>query len=513
MAGPAAVVVVVTSGRVEVGPIGALTVVVVVGAVGARPTWGTDPCDAEVGLWCVHAANPRALSETTTAVATLTPRRPTSSSWHVSSSWRCARLKAGAGAERGGASRERVRSAAMSEPVDPKFPDGFTWGTATAAHQIEGGNTNNDWWAFEHTPGSGTRESSGDATDSYNRWPEDADVVKSIGFDNYRFSVEWSRIEPADGEFSTAQLDHYARVCTGLRERGIDPVVTFHHFTTPQWLADRGGWEEPDTADRFADFVARCAARLDGLMARACTINEPNIVSMMGYGMAMFPPGRRAGIPFVRAVNANLVDAHRKAVDAVRAAAPGTPVGLTLSMAEYVAVDGGEERMAKERHLMEDMFLDATGGDDFIGVQTYSRARIGPKGMVGGEPGVPVLEMGYEFWPQALEATLRRAWEYTGGQTPLLVTENGIGTTDDAQRIDYVHEALAGVLRALADGIDVRGYTYWSLLDNFEWAFGFVPRFGLVEVDRETFERTPKASAGWLADIIRTRELGPIPTA
>jgi beta-glucosidase len=395
----------------------------------------------------------------------------------------------------------------MSNQPGTSFPDGFTWGTATAAHQIEGGNVNNDWWAFEHTPGSGCRESSGDATDSFNRWAEDADIVKSLGFDNYRFSIEWSRIEPADGEISNAALDHYVRVCEGLKERGIDPVVTFHHFTTPTWLAAKGGWEEPDTADRFAAFCAIAAARLDGLMARACTINEPNIVSMMGYGLGIFPPGHQAGIPFVRAVNANFCDAHRKAVDAIRAASPGTPVGLTLSMAEYVAVDGGEERMAKERALMEDTFLDATEGDDFIGVQTYSRNRIGPKGMVGGEPGVPVLDMGYEYWPQALEATIRRAWEYTGGKVPLIVTENGIGTTDDEQRIAFIGEALAGVQRALADGIDVRGYTYWSLLDNFEWALGYMPRFGLVEVDRETFVRTPKPSAAWLSEVIAANAL------
>ena len=398
----------------------------------------------------------------------------------------------------------------MTSDAPDRFPEGFTWGTATAAHQIEGGNTNNDWWAFEHHPTSGTRESSGDATDSFNRWPEDADIVASLGLDNYRFSLEWSRIEPAEGEFSQVALDHYARVCEGLKERGIDPVVTFHHFTNPQWLAAKGGWEEPDTTDRFAAFVEKAAARLDGLMTRACTINEPNVVSMMGYGIGMFPPGHTAGIPFVRAVNANFVDAHRKAVDAVRAAAPGTPVGLTLSMAEYVAVDGGESRVEKERALMEDMFLDATGGDDFLGIQTYSRHRTGPKGMVGAEEGVPVLVMGYEFWPEALEATLRRAWAYTGGQVPLLVTENGIGTDDDAQRIEYLQRALAGVLRALADGVDVRGYTCWSLLDNFEWAFGYEPRFGLVAVDRTTFVRTPKPSAHWLADVARTGVLPPV---
>jgi len=157
--------------------------------------------------------------------------------------------------------------------------------------------------------------------------------------------------------------------------------------------------------------------------------------------------------------------------------------------------------------VMEDMFLDATVGDDFVGVQTYSRNRVGPNGAVGPEEGVDTLIMGYEYWPQSLEATLRRAWDYTGGRIPLIVTENGIGTNDDEQRIRYVQAALEGVLRAIADGIDVRGYTYWSLLDNFEWAFGYAPRFGLVEVDRTTFVRTPKPSAHWLQGVVAANAL------
>jgi beta-glucosidase len=395
----------------------------------------------------------------------------------------------------------------MPAATTDRFPDDFTFGTATAAHQIEGGNVNNDWWAFEHDPDSGTKEPSGDACDSYHRWREDADIVAGLGLDTYRFSVEWSRIEPEPGEFSQAALDHYARVCEGLRERGVEPVVTFHHFTSPRWLAEHGGWEQEDTPERFATFVERTAARLDGLMGRACTLNEPNVVGVCGWLLGIFPPGKEAGSMAARAVNERFIEAHRLAVDAIRVAAPGTPVGLTLSMAEYVAVDGGEERMARDRNLMEDVFLDATEGDDFIGVQTYSRHRVGPHGMVGAEEGVPTLMMGYEYWPQALEATLRRAWEYTGGRTPLLVTENGIGTDDDDQRIAYLGEALRGVLRALADGIDVRGYTCWSLLDNFEWAFGYGPRFGLVSVDRTTFARTPKPSAAWFGEVARTHAL------
>jgi beta-glucosidase len=386
------------------------------------------------------------------------------------------------------------------------FPDGFTWGTATAAHQIEGGNTNNDWWAFEHQPGSGCAEPSGDCCDSWNRWQEDADLVASLGLDNYRFSVEWSRIEPADGEFSRAALGHYRAQCEGLRARGVDPVVTFHHFTTPQWLTALGGWEQQVAVERFERFCGVVAEALGDVMSRACTINEPNIVATMGWHAGMFPPGK-TDKELSREVAANLVRGHRAAVEAIRAAAPGVPVGLTLSMTDYQPVEGGEEQLAGIRHHSEDVFLDAVAGDDFLGVQVYTRMLIGPKGWAGYEPGVPVLDMGYEFYPASLGNCLRRAWDYTSGRVPLSVTENGIGTTDDDQRIDYVRQALGGVLDTIAEGIDVQGYTYWSLLDNFEWALGYRPRFGIVEVDRETFARRPKASAAWLSSVAAANAL------
>ncbi len=224
------------------------------------------------------------------------------------------------------------------------FPNGFTWGTATAAHQIEGGNTNNDWWVFEHTPGSGCTDSSGDACDSWLRWEEDADLVAGLGLDNYRFSVEWSRIEPAEGEFSAAALEHYRRQCQGLKARGVDPVVTFHHFTTPRWLTAQGGWEADLAVERFGRFCTYVAEGLGDVMSRACTINEPNIVATMGWHAGMFPPGK-TNKRLSRQVAANLSKGHRVAVDAIRAAAPGVPVGLTLSMTDYQLLEGGEKQL------------------------------------------------------------------------------------------------------------------------------------------------------------------------
>jgi beta-glucosidase len=386
------------------------------------------------------------------------------------------------------------------------FPDGFSWGAAAAAHQIEGGNTNNDWWAWEHTPGSGCSEPSGDCCDSWLRWEEDADLVAELGLDNYRFSVEWSRIEPAEGEFSRAALAHYRTQCEGLRARGVDPVVTFHHFTNPRWLAEQGGWETDRAVERFGRFCTVVAEHLGDVMTRACTLNEPNMVALMGWHMGMFPPGKK-DVALSRDVAARLGDAHRVAVDAIRAAAPGVPVGLTLSMTDYQLAPGGEARLESMRHHSEDVFLDVTKGDDFLGVQVYTRLLIGPGGWAGYEEGVPVLDMGYEFYPDSLGHCLRRAWDYTGGAVPLFVTENGIGTTDDEQRIDYVRQALSGVLHALDDGVDVRGYTYWSLLDNFEWAMGYRPKFGIVSVDRETFERRVKPSGAWLASVAAANAL------
>jgi beta-glucosidase len=386
------------------------------------------------------------------------------------------------------------------------FPDGFDWGTATAAHQIEGANWNNDWWAFEHADASPCREPSGDACDSWNRWPEDVALVRQLGLGSYRFSVEWSRIEPEPGEWSAAAVDHYRRQGAALVEAGVTPVVTLNHFTLPRWFVAAGGWTGADAVPVFARFCERVTRELAPVLGRVCTINEPNIVAVMGHLLGMFPPGHTDLDETTRVVGV-LARAHRAAADAVRAGAPGVPVGLTVSMTDYQSVDGGEEMVAQTRALMEDPFLHAAEGDDFLGVQAYSRMLVGPRGPVGNAPDSIVLPMGYEYWPESLAATLRRAWDVTGGAVPLYVTENGIGTDDDALRVSYVETALGGVLDCIDDGIDVRGYTYWSLMDNFEWAFGYEPRFGLTAVDRTTFARSLKPSARRYAAIVAANAL------
>ncbi len=385
------------------------------------------------------------------------------------------------------------------------FPDGFVWGTATAAHQIEGGNVNNDWWAFEHDPASGCVDVSGDACDSYHRFPEDIALVKSLGFTSYRFSLEWSRIEPEEGEFSRVALEHYRRMLATCHEHGLLPVVTYHHFTHPRWLAAAGTWEALHAPDRFARYCERATEHLGDLIGMAGTLNEPNVVATMGWRHGIFPPRVRDRVRR-GVVNEALVAAHRKGVDAIRSGPGDFPVGLTLSMTDYQLQPGGEEWLERIRRPNEDVFLEATAGDDFVGVQTYTRDRIGPDGSLGPETGVRTTQMGYEFWPDALGGTIRRAWEMTGG-LPVYVTENGIGTAQDDQRIEYVTGALRGLAGCLAEGIDVRGYFYWSLLDNFEWVLGYGPTFGIVSVDRETFERRPKPSAAWLGSVAKDNAL------
>ena len=386
-----------------------------------------------------------------------------------------------------------------------RFPDEFLWGTATAAHQVEGGNWNNDWWAWEHAEDTACDEPSADACDHYWRYPQDLDLLAELGFKAYRFSLEWSRIEPEFGEYSAAQLDHYRRMIEACRDRDLLPVVTFHHFTTPRWAVAEGGWENPATADRFASFCERAVGHFGDEIGMACTINEPNIVPLMGWLMGLFPPGKTQDLDGYARANENLRAAHRKAYDALKSGPGDFPVGLTLSMSDWAAEEGAEDKIDEYRATHEDFYLEAARGDDFLGVQSYSRTRVGASGVLGPEPGVEVLPMGYEYWPRAAEASIRHAAEVA--RTPLYVTENGIGTDDDELRISYLQASLEGVGRTIADGLDVRGYFHWSMLDNFEWAFGYRMKFGIIGVDRGTQARTAKPSAQWLSEIVRTNQL------
>src|SRR3954463_1311495 len=237
------------------------------------------------------------------------------------------------------------------------FPEGFVWGVAAAAHQIEGGNWNNDWWAFEHQPRTPCLEPSGDCCDSYHRYDEDIAIIRDLGFGAYRFSIEWSRIEPEDGEFSRAALEYYRRVIAECHEQGVQPVVTFHHFSNPRWIAAMGGWENEAVVDRFARYCERTVAHLGDLIPMACTINEPNVVSLIGYRVGAFPPGKQDG-KLVPIVNDNLKAAHRRAFEVLKAGRGDFPVGWCVSMEDWWAPEGSEELLERARYMHEGQHLE-----------------------------------------------------------------------------------------------------------------------------------------------------------
>jgi beta-glucosidase len=398
-----------------------------------------------------------------------------------------------------------------------RFPVGFFFGASVSAHQVEGGNTNSDWWWWEHLESTPCQETSGDACDFYHRYRDDISLLAALGLNAFRFSIEWARIEPAEGEFSQATLAHYRRVLEACHEHNVAPIVTFHHFTLPKWLQDAGGFAAERFPALFERYCDRAAAALGDLIACACTINEPQGLGSSGYLLGINPPGHsddREGAQ--RAVD-NLLEAHRAGAAAIRSRAR-IPVGVTLAIPDIQYEDGAESGSTslELESRVNDWFFELARQDDFIGVQTYTRFRIGPDGPRS--PGhdwsdltrdlsetEQTTQMGYEYYPQALGGAIRRAAASCPG-IPILVTENGIATARDERRIEYMEAAIQEVQACLAEGIDIRGYLYWSWLDNFEWALGYGPKFGLVAVDRQTFERHPKPSAAWLGELARKKQ-------
>lgn len=389
-----------------------------------------------------------------------------------------------------------------------RFPDGFLIGAATSAHQTEGNNTTSDWWAMEQAKPE-VLQPSGRAVDSFHRWSDDMDLLAAAGLQAYRFSIEWARIEPEPGEFDAAAVDHYRRMVDGARERGIEPIVTLHHFTSPVWFAFSGGWLRPDAQQLFGRYLERIAPVLDEGVRTAVTINEPNMVAIMHRvisGEVALDTGLGGGMPLPHeGVRDSLIGVHAAAVTQLRAQHPGLSVGWTVANQTVQAIDGGERMAAELSEAFDDVWLRAAAEDDFIGVQSYSRMLAGPDGRVEPDPDAPRTSIGWEYYPDAVGHAIRNTAVQAPG-VPILVTENGISTRDDEQRIAYTTGALRAVAACLADGIDVRGYLHWSLLDNFEWGH-WEPTFGLIAVDRDSgsFERTPKPSLEWLGEIARTR--------
>lgn len=384
------------------------------------------------------------------------------------------------------------------------FPDGFLWGAATAAHQIEGNNLNSDWWQLEQDAAPHVQPS-GDAVDSYHRYEEDMRLLANAGFTAYRFSVEWARVEPAPGKFSRAELAHYRRMIDTALRLGLTPVVTLHHFTHPRWFGAHDAWLRDDAVDLFTRYAGEATAILDGV-EWVCTINEPNVVALNHGALAEVAAGRPYpfdALPDTK-IGAALIEAHRAVAPLVRQAT-GAKVGWTVANQALVPAPGGEAKHAEVQRIWEDMYLEASTEDDFVGVQSYTSQLVDENGIVPHpeDPGNTLV--GWAYRPDALAIAVRHTRDVVG-DVPIVVTENGIATPDDERRIAYTTGALQGLRDAIEEGVDVRGYLHWSLLDNFEWG-RWEPTFGLVAADRETFERRPKPSLHWLGSVARANAL------
>jgi beta-glucosidase len=407
-------------------------------------------------------------------------------------------------------------------PMPLLFPVDFVWGAATSAHQVEGANVHSDWWHFEQHSGKVTNKS-GYAVDHYNRFRDDFDLVQSFHHNAHRLSIEWARIEPREDEWDESECRHYEEVLTALRDRNIRPFVTLHHFSSPQWLAAQGGFSNDKAPDCFARFAERIARRLGSLVDTWTTFNEPTVAAFSGYWFGSFAPGLTDKKLGFRALRNKLV-AHGKAFQALKSLDAHKPVGLVHTIdrkrpwRSWSAADRTEADF--QDHIWNEAVFQALatgyidliewpgehvpglgGSFDYWGINFYRDSYCTAEG----RHVPPALEEEYQshmawgFTPEGLYDMLRRAARFG---KPIYVTENGISTDDDRERIWYLAQHLAVIHRALREAVPVRGYFHWSLLDNYEWG-SFAEHFGLVHIDPETLKRTPKPSARFYADLIK----------
>ncbi|MDE7203235.1 MAG: family 1 glycosylhydrolase [Lachnospiraceae bacterium] len=406
----------------------------------------------------------------------------------------------------------------------------FLIGAATSAHQVEGNNVNADCWIMENAPGTMWKEPSGAGVDHYNRFREDIDYLAAEGLNAYRFTIEWARIQPEEGMFDESAFLHYQDVIEYCIKKGITPIVTLHHFSTPAWVIKKGGWKSEAIITYFADYCRAVIKRLGDKLKYICTINEANMGLQMMKIAQQYADNTQAGEAdnsiqigmnmkeimknmeiyqkavsetFGRADINSFLDmrtaeeeilvmrAHEAARKAIKEEKPELKVGVTLSLFDYQVKSGGEE--LAEKFWQEDfgIYFPYMQEDDFIGVQNYTRKIIGPEGPVVPE-NARLTEAGYEFYPQAVANVVRRVASLW--QKEIIVTENGISTSDDKNRAEFISIALQGIRECIQDGIPIIGYCHWSLLDNFEWQMGYGQKFGLISVDRTTMERTVKPS-------------------
>lgn len=412
-----------------------------------------------------------------------------------------------------------------------KFPKGFLVGAATAAHQVEGNNIHSDYWCIENLPHSDFAEPSLEAVDHYNHYEEDIKLLADAGLNAYRFSIEWARIEPEKGQFDDKEVEHYRKVLDFCHANGVEPIVTMHHFSSPKWLIAEGGWESEKTVEYFARYCGYIAEKLGSLMNYVCTINEANmglqiaavaknIMRSMGVtpqigmnfeqimesalkGDRLLAKQEKTAAFGAEKVNdflsmrtpkgdAIIMKAHQAAKAAMKDVCPELKIGLTLSLFDLQPQEGGEEEAAREWEEDFSHYVPYIKDDDFIGVQNYSRKLVDANGGMENPEGAELTQMGSEFYPWGLPRVIRRVYEEL--RLPIIVTENGIATSDDSRRIAYIQEAVKGIQECIEESIPVKGYCYWSLLDNFEWQKGFGMTFGLIAVDRTVQKRYPKES-------------------
>jgi beta-glucosidase len=422
------------------------------------------------------------------------------------------------------------------ESHDLVFPTGFLWGTATASHQVEGGNANNDWWDWEQQSGrirDGSR--SGLACDHYHLYQEDFRLLADLGQNAHRLSIEWSRIEPTRGAFDLDEIRHYRHVLESLRSLGIEPIVTLHHFTNPRWLAERGGWETPDVVDRFERYVRKVVQATGDLVRYWVTINEPVVYATMGYLAGAWPPGKRSVSLLVNVLQ-NMVAGHARAARVIRETSSRSDV--KVGVAHHLRVFDPYRRLVPGDHFVARLgevffnrvvfdsilqgtyrfpvgrgpVLDGQDSVDFIGLNYYSREMATldfrrPSSLFGSffaHPRNPKTAAGWEIYPEGVYRILK--FLGTFGK-PILITENGVADDNDELRPGFLLSHLAEIHRAMAEGVTVEGYLHWSALDNFEWSEGRRLRFGLVHVDYETLRRTVKPSGELYASICEAGQI------
>lgn len=416
-----------------------------------------------------------------------------------------------------------------------QFPPAFLLGSTTAAYQVEGNNVNSDFWAEEHAEGSPYKDKSGDTIDHYRLYREDIALMASLGLNTYRFSIEWSRVEPEPGQYSRSAIEHYRDVLETCYQHGMTPMVAMQHFSSPKWLMRLGGWASPEVPDRFAKYCEVVFREIGHLIPYVLTMNEINLPVMLreifsrigfippvGIDRAAWtaPKWRESAAQLCGTTTQNyftfhmisdeasihnLKETHRKAREAIKRIQPNTKVGLSMALSDIQSIPGGEEVADKKWHSYFRQYLDMLEEDDFFGLQNYTREVYGPEGQVKPAEGAELTQMGYEFYPKALSNVIRKVAKDIS--IPIIITEHGIATDEDERRVVFIREALEGVQDCINEGLDVRGYLHWTTFDNFEWQSGYSMKFGLIEVDRSTQERKVKESGRYLGRIAQQNHL------